>query len=80
MACKKNADELGIDKEKIMIAGDSAGGNLAAAVTLMARDNKLFRPCGQMLIYPVIDRRMKTLSMRKYTDTPVWNSRLSEKM
>lgn len=76
----KNADELGIDKEKIMIAGDSAGGNLAAAVTLMARDNKLFRPCGQMLIYPVIDQRMKTLSMRKYTDTPVWNSRLSEKM
>lgn len=76
----KNADKLNIDKEKIIIAGDSAGGNLAAAVTLMARDNNLFKPCAQMLVYPVIDRRMKTVSMRKYTDTPIWNSRLSEKM
>lgn len=76
----KNADKLGVDKERITIAGDSAGGNLAAAVTLMARDNNLFKPCAQMLIYPVIDRRMKTSSMQKYTDTPIWNSRLSEKM
>lgn len=76
----KNADKLNIDKETIIIAGDSAGGNLAAAVTLMARDNNLFKPCAQMLVYPVIDRRMKTVSMRKYTDTPIWNSRLSEKM
>lgn len=76
----KNADKLNTDKEKIIIAGDSAGGNLAAAVTLMARDNNLFKPCAQMLVYPVIDRRMKTVSMRKYTDTPIWNSRLSEKM
>ena len=76
----ENADNLKIDKSKIVIAGDSAGGNLAAAVTLMARDNKLIFPCGQMLIYPVIDRRMKTQSMNKYTDTPIWNSRLSKKM
>ena len=76
----ENAESLGIDKSKIVIAGDSAGGNLAAAVTLTARDNKLIVPCGQMLIYPVIDRRMKTQSMNKYTDTPIWNSRLSKKM
>lgn len=76
----ENAKNLGIDSSRIAIAGDSAGGNLAAAVTLMARDNKLIDPCGQMLIYPVIDRRMKTPSMLKYTDTPIWNSRLSKKM
>ena len=76
----ENADSLKIDKSKIVIAGDSAGGNLAAAVTLMARDNKLIDPCGQMLIYPVIDRRMETPSMKEYTDTPIWNSRLSQKM
>ena len=76
----ENAEDLGIDKSKIIVAGDSAGGDLAAAVTLMARDNRLADLCGQMLIYPVTDRRMKTPSMEKYTDTPVWNSRLSKKM
>ena len=33
-----------------------------------------------MLIYPVLDARMKTESMKKYTDSPVWNARLSKKM
>ena len=36
--------------------------------------------CFQMLIYPVLDARMKTESMKKYTDSPVWNAHLSKKM
>jgi len=41
-----------IDPDTIIIAGDSAGGNMAAAVSLMARDREEFRPKKQILIYP----------------------------
>ena len=75
-----NSDMLGIDKSRIMIGGDSAGGNLATAVTLMARDRQLPIPTALLLIYPVTDRRMMTESMKKYTDTPVWNAKLSKMM
>lgn len=43
---------LNIDPDKITIIGDSAGGNLTAAVCLMARDRKEFVPRRQILIYP----------------------------
>ncbi len=65
------ADMLGINKDKIVVAGGSAGGNLAAAVTLMLWDRVRISPLGAMLIYPVTDRRMITESMKKFTDTPV---------
>lgn len=55
-----NADMLNINPEKIIIAGDSAGGNLALAVTLMARDRGLRMPDAELLIYPATDRRMIT--------------------
>lgn len=76
----ENADSLGIDKTRIGVGGDSAGGALAAAVCQMARDRNTDLPCLQMLIYPVTDRRMQTESNRKFTDTPMWNSKLSVKM
>ena len=75
-----NADSLGIDKERVYIGGDSAGGCLAAAVTLMARDRGLVMPHKEVLIYPVTDRTMITESMRNFTDTPVWDARLSKMM
>jgi len=75
-----HAERLGIDKKKIFIGGDSAGGNLAAAVTLMARDRKYPLPTGVLLIYPVTDRRMKTASMKNFTDTPVWDAKLNRTM
>ena len=77
---KDNFEKLGIDKNKIGIGGDSAGGNLAASVTIMLKDRKQQLPVGAMLIYPVMDRRMKTESMKRYTDTPVWNAKLSKMM
>lgn len=62
------------------MGGDSAGGNLAIAVTLMAKRRGLPLPNAELLIYPVTDRRMETESMKKYTDTPMWNTRLNAKM
>jgi acetyl esterase/lipase len=76
----QNACVLKIDPERIAIGGDSAGGDLAAAVTLMARDRGEKLPCFQMLIYPVTDRRMQTESTRRFPDTPVWGARDSVKM
>lgn len=76
----QNADILGIDPGRIIIGGDSAGGNLATAVTLMARDRHLLLPAALLLIYPATDRCMITKSMQEYTDTPVWNARLSKMM
>jgi acetyl esterase/lipase len=49
----ENSEELGADRHQIGIAGDSAGGNLAAAVTLMARDRGGPHLSFQLLIYPV---------------------------
>ncbi len=46
--------DLNIDPDKITIMGDSAGGNLAAAVCLMARDREEFMPKRQILIYPAL--------------------------
>jgi acetyl esterase len=48
-------DDLGIDGSRLAIAGDSAGGNLAAAVTLLARDRRSCELVYQLLVYPVID-------------------------
>ena len=76
----KNVEMLKVNPDKIMVGGDSAGGNLAIGVTLMARDRGISLPSKVMLIYPATDRRMLTDSMKKYTDTPVWDARLSKMM
>lgn len=62
----RHAADLSADPETIVIAGSSAGGNLAAAVTLMARAAGGPRIAGQILIYPVIDPRMDTESYRLF--------------
>ena len=64
----------------VIIAGDSAGGALALAVSLMARDRGLRMPDAELLIYPVTDRRMETDSMKQYVDTPVFDAKLSKMM
>jgi acetyl esterase/lipase len=76
----ENAEGLGVDRGRIAVGGDSAGGALAAAVCHMARDRHTDMPCFQLLVYPVTDRRMQTESCRVFTDTPMWHSRLSAKM
>jgi acetyl esterase len=54
-----NAKELGIDATRLMVGGDSAGGNLAAVVALAARDGDGPKLAGQVLIYPATDFSMK---------------------
>ena len=76
----ENAERLKIDREKIAVGGDSAGGALAAGVCQMARDSGTDMPLFQLLIYPVTDRRMHYDSCRTFTDTPMWNAKLSVKM
>ncbi|WP_298287294.1 alpha/beta hydrolase [Novosphingobium sp.] len=53
----ESASELGIDPERIAVMGESAGGGLAAALALLARDRNEFRIVHQNLIYPMIDDR-----------------------
>jgi acetyl esterase len=69
----KNAAELGVDPEHIGIAGNSAGGGLAASVALLARDTGGPALCMQYLGIPELDDRLQTPSMLAFTDTPVWN-------
>lgn len=76
-----NGDALGIDTTRIGIGGDSAGSTLAVGVCMMARERRhpvRFR--FQMLPYPYLDARNNSESCRKYTDTPMWNSTLSERI
>jgi len=54
-----NADELGVDAARVSVAGDSAGGNLAAVVALMAKEAGAPRLQSQVLIYPVADLSMR---------------------
>lgn len=74
-----NAGDLSIDTSRIAVAGDSAGGALATVVCLMAKERGQITPCGQMMMYPVTGIGMETESMKKYTDTPMCNSRDAEK-
>lgn len=77
---KEHADFLGIDDKHISVAGDSAGGNLATAITLLSRDQGGPKIERQMLLYPVIDVQQNTPSMKAYDDTPMWNSILNKSM
>ena len=64
-----HAEEFGIDPARVAVTGDSAGGQLATVVCLMAKDRGQIMPCGQMLIYPAAGD-VETESVKKYTDTP----------
>jgi acetyl esterase len=68
-----NAAELGVDPDRIAISGQSAGGGLAAATVLMARDRGGPALCFQMLEIPELDDRLETPSMTDFVDTPLWN-------
>jgi acetyl esterase/lipase len=67
------AKALGIDPERIAVAGQSAGGGLAAATALLARDRGGPSLCFQLLEIPELDDRLDTPSMLAFTDTPLWN-------
>ena len=58
-----NGDELGVDGSRLVVAGDSAGGNLAAAVTLVARERGTPPIAAQLLVYPATDLTLSHPSM-----------------
>ena len=62
----EQAGMLGVDPARIAVGGDSAGGNLAAAAAIMARDRGGPRIAHQLLCYPVLDHSFSTDSYRAY--------------
>ncbi|OIH96232.1 alpha/beta hydrolase [Curtobacterium sp. MCBA15_001] len=60
-----HADELGIDPDRIVIAGQSAGGGLAAGTALLARDRTGPSLLAQVLVSPMLDDRDDTVSTRQ---------------
>jgi acetyl esterase len=63
-----NATRLGIDAQRLAVGGDSAGGNLAAVVTLEARDRGGPRLVHQLLVYPGTDMRMGWPSAERHAE------------
>ncbi|WP_421860360.1 alpha/beta hydrolase [Parvibaculum sp.] len=63
-----NASEIGIDPNRVAVAGDSAGGNLAAAVCLKAKAEKTPEIAFQLLIYPVTDAPRGTQSYKDFAE------------
>ncbi len=61
----KNAAQMNCDPMRVAVGGESAGGNMAAAVCLMARDRKGMMPLYQMLVYPVADYAFDTPSYKE---------------
>jgi len=58
----RHANEIGGDATRLAVAGDSAGGNLAASLSLYSRDKGGPKPSLQVLIYPVINYNFDTAS------------------
>lgn len=71
----EHADELNIDSAQIVVFGSSAGGGLAAATTLMARDRQGPRIAAQVLICPMLDDRNDTASAIQGDGRGIWDRR-----
>ncbi|MBD5801889.1 Carboxylesterase NlhH [Azoarcus sp. Aa7] len=68
-ACRKRA-QLAAQGAPVFVAGEEAGGNLAAAAALMARDRKAPRLAGQILLSPMLDPCLGTASVRRSEQGP----------
>ena len=69
-----NASEFDADGSRIALVGDSVGGNMAAALTLMAKRRNGPKLTAQVLFYPVTDANFETDTYQRYADGP-WLSR-----
>ena len=65
---KDNATDLGINPNRVSVGGDSAGGNLSAALCVKCQQNNLPMPKAQLLIYPVTDLTFQSPSMEEMSD------------
>ncbi|MBV8785848.1 MAG: alpha/beta hydrolase [Mycobacterium sp.] len=67
----QHAQEIGVDGERLAVVGDSAGGSLAAAVALAARERGGPAICVQVLLYPGLDRDMDAASITALANAPM---------
>ena len=63
----KNGRKYGLDPNKIIVGGDSAGGNMATAVAMMAKNKGVPKLQGQILLYPVTDTNLNTKSYEQFS-------------
>ena len=73
-------EKLDVDPQRVVITGVSAGGALAAATALMARDRSGPPIRLQALLIPVIDDRCETPSMRQFEEGPLFGGRMARGM
>ena len=73
-ALRDDAAEFDLDRARIVLAGDSAGGNLAAALSQTCRDRGERCPLGQMLLYPVLSSAEDSPSRLAMADLPGWTA------
>jgi acetyl esterase len=69
-----HGEQFGIDSKNLAVAGDSAGGNMATVVTLLAKQRSGPRVRGQLLFYPVTDAGLDMRSYEEFADGP-WLTR-----
>ena len=69
----EHAEELGIDPGRLIVAGGSAGGGLAAGMALLARDEDGPALAGQVLIYPMLDDRDQSVSTVQIDGVGMWD-------
>ncbi|KAL1933378.1 hypothetical protein VTP01DRAFT_7468 [Rhizomucor pusillus] len=68
VANEENAQSISVDPRKIVIAGDSAGGYLAATASILAKQRGLAAINGQALIYPITDLKFDTDSYKEFAN------------
>ncbi len=73
-----HAGELGFDPERLIIAGGSSGGGLAAGTALMARDQGGPALAAQILLCPMLDDRNETISSHQIDGIGLWDRRSND--
>jgi acetyl esterase/lipase len=68
----EHAHQLGIDADRLVVMGASAGAGLAAGISLMSRDRSGPAIAGQLLDFPMLDDRNDRPSTHRFADAPVW--------
>ncbi len=70
---KENAASIGGDPAKVAVAGESAGGNMATGVCLLAKERGFALPFHQLLVYPVANNNLNTASYNQYANAQPLN-------
>lgn len=72
---QRYAQRLGVDRSRVAVGGESAGGGLAAGLAQRLRDDGGQQPAGQLLVYPMLDDRTAADRSLDRERHPVWNNR-----